>query len=347
MRYKSNNRILILATIFSDWSLFLLLLYVSFIYVNGSFYLKKKDIFSCIVVIVIAFIYTAYGLSRTDPLFVIKNSLIFWLLPTLYFIRGYSLPKKTIDVMILVLFAQCFVVIVLHLIGFNVYNRVGAFSYFLGYYSGGGTVVSFRFYSYKLVLLMALIFIRFLYFKHSPERSYFGLISSVVISGSKALALSLVLALSLLVMKTKGARKLILFVVVFCAMSVMSASFPIFSLIMAVFDVNDASNETRLTVYRILLGDPWSILIGNGFGYPLPSNLIRDAARPYGFEISYLSYLHKIGLSLVWISWIISKQLKVKGVVALIPIWIAALGNPTLSHLYNIFLIAIIIGLRK
>jgi len=347
MKRKINTAIIVAATIFSDWSALLLPLYLSFVFINGTFKLKKRELFPFVSLILIAIIYSYLGFMKTETIFVIKNSLIFWLLPTIFLIKNYQVSLRVINLLIRILYTQCLIVIALHLLGVDVYNREGMFSFMLGYYSGGGTVVLFRFYSYKLVLLMSLIIIRFTYFKYSPERSFLNLLVSVLISGSKALSLSLVSSLVALIRKTNGMRKIILLTVVLFVMLGASVFYPIVPLILAAFDPSDVSNETRLSVYQTLLLDPVSLMIGNGFGHPLPSSLIRDPARPYGYEISYISYMHKIGLFLFYVAWVLARKLDLKGLLALMPVWLAALGNPTLSHLYNLFLFSIIIGSRK
>jgi len=347
MKRKINTAILVAATIFSDWSTLLLPLYLSFVFINGTFKIKKRELFPFISLILIAIIYSYFGFMKTEAIFVIKNSLLFWLLPTLFLIKNYQVSIRLINLLIRILYAQCLIVISLHILGVNVFNREGIFSFLLGYYSGGGTVVLFRFYSYKLVLLMSLIIIRFTYFEYTPERSFLSLLGSVVISGSKALALALVTSLATLISKAKGARKIVLLIIISGILTALMIFYPIIPLILAVFNPNDISNETRLNVFQTLMLDPLDLIIGNGFGHPLPPALIRDTTRPYGFEISYISYMHKIGLSLFYVAWALVRKLGLKGVFATTPVWLAALGNPTLSHLYNIFLFSMIIGFRK
>lgn len=335
------------ATFSSDSSPALLLTFIVFLIKNFRASAPASKTFAFLVTLLIFLIYFSFGLYQSPVTHVLKNGLFFALLPFCFMFRLDFVTLRFLNSLIMVLSFQLIGTVALHFLGLNVFHRDDWFSWMFGYYSGGGTVVSLRFYSYKVVLLMSLIFMRMLYFKYSYARNLVGLLFSVVISGSKALALALVLAVRILYRSAPRKQRWsyrISLLIVFCFFSLW---FPFIDLFLAVFDPNDISNETRLSVLSVLFLDPYDLIVGNGFGFSLPQNLIRDLDRPYGYEISYVSYMHKMGLSLFVVFWLVSSHINLRGILALSPILIAALGNPTLSHLYNLMFLIMIMAVRR
>jgi hypothetical protein len=59
------------------------------------------------------------------------------------------------------------------------------------------------------------------------------------------------------------------------------------------FSADDVSNAVRYSQLNDLIDD--IVPLGKGLGAEVPGN-IRDDERPYGFELSYVNLIHKLGI---------------------------------------------------
>ncbi|MDC1414098.1 hypothetical protein N8335_04490, partial [Amylibacter sp.] len=296
----------------------------------------------------IVFSYTLIGLKSFPVDHVLRNSLFFYVIPLASLLNVASfVNKRYINTLIAIIVVQVLIVVMLDFLGIEVFRREGWFEKLFGYYTSGGTVVNNRFFNYKFTILLSLIFIRL---KLQSEKMYaidlLLIACAIILSGSKGIVLAALYPFFRLISFTSLKFNYKSLIVVVSAIFILANVFPLAHLIHAVFDQTDISNVTRLSV-AVSLFDEGSILWGHGFGASLPPELIRDGTRPYGFEISYISYFHKMGIFFIILCFLIIILLGVEAILLTLPIWISALGNPTLTHLMNFLLVYLAVCIVK
>ncbi|MEQ7800900.1 hypothetical protein ABDJ41_13940 [Pedobacter sp. ASV1-7] len=88
-------------------------------------------------------------------------------------------------------------------------------------------------------------------------------------------------------------KKIIFFLVLLVILVVLLLSFGYFNIITATFDNKDEANIRRYEQLFYLLQD--LTIWGKGLGAVIPG-YSRNLDKPYGFELSYLSLIHKFGI---------------------------------------------------
>lgn len=287
------------------------------------------------------------GLQSYPVDHVLKNSLFFFILPLIALLKpGRYINKNFIELLIKIIVLQVSMVVVLDYLGVDVYNRSDWFQKVFGYYRSGGTVVETRFHSYNFTILLCLVFMRI---KIQERLSFIDvlLISfCVYLSGSKGIVLAAFLPFLGFIHKKDvkfSFRKSLSIVFI---LVVMFLIFPLVGVIRATFDPEDISNATRLAVSAKLIIDP-SNIFGNGFGASLPSEYVRSGTSPYGFEISYVSYYHKLGVVFIALCVLMITIFGTQTLFLTAPVWISALGNPTLTHLANLLLLYLALSVAE
>ncbi|WP_340300690.1 hypothetical protein [Roseobacter sp. HKCCD5988] len=335
MRIFIKN-ILLSSVVASDWVLFSALSSLSLFLVGLKTKISVARYLILFIWYAIIIVFTIKGLNESPWQHVLKNSLFFYIIPLASLLRtGTFFSKRFVNLLILIIVGQCVVVVALHSMGYEVFQRDGWFVKFFGLYSSGGTVVGNRFYNYNFTLLMCLIFMK-VALQHNSLKlvDVLIIIFSIVFSGSKGIVLSgFVLVCYIILADVKKINFLKIFTIISCV-SVFANFFPLYDLFLATFDPSDISNVTRLTVTLSLIQNTLTIW-GEGFGASLPQELIRDVSRPYGFEISYVSYYHKLGIFFVLLMLLFQLLFGTRCIWYALPIWVTALGNPTLTHLMN------------
>ena len=328
------------SVITSDW-LFLSMLSCSSVLSLGiQRRLEFVKVVSLLLWYTILISYTLKGLYSYPLLHVVKNSLFFYLIPAAALLRtGGFFNARFINVLISLIVLQCLVVVFLHFLGVEVFRREDWFTKLLGFYTSGGTVVNSRFYSYNFTILMSLIFMRIALQNNVVKLlDILLLIFAIVLSGSKGIVLAAFFLCMILVWKNLKKFNWMKIIITTFVVVVFTMYFPIYQLFMAVFDTSDISNVTRLQISYYLIESKLTIW-GEGFGASLPDGFIRDSTRPYGFEISYISYYHKLGIFFILLSMIMITLFGIQSLLYTLPIWLSALGNPTLTHLMNFIIL--------
>jgi hypothetical protein len=324
----------------SDWLAASALSVLSLLSVGFRSKIPLEKLFIILIWYIIIVTFTLIGLESYPTSHVVKNSLFFYVIPIVSLLNVASfVNKRFINSLITIIVAQLLVVVIFDNLGIEVFRQEGMFVKFFGYYSSGGTVVNYRYYSYNFVLLLTLTFIRIKL--QSNKINFIDLILivfSITLSGSKGIILAAVYPfIKMISFKSLrfNMKRLIITIAVIC---IFVNYFPALQLLNAVFDQDDISNITRLTVAAQLI-DGFNSIWGNGFGASLPPELIRDFTRPYGFEVSYVSYYHKMGIFFLILCFMIIILIGFESILLTLPIWISAAGNPTLTHLMNFFLV--------
>lgn len=334
------KNILRMSVIASDWLVFSAFSSSSIFLTGFLTRIHLKKIMSLLVWYAIVTCYTLIGFAAYPTDHVVKNSLFFFLIPLASILNaGKFFNPSLIDILIAIIVLQILLVVALHFGGLEVFHRKGWFTKALGFYTSGGTVVNMRFYSYNFTILMCLVFMRIRMQGHRIKVvDMLLIVFAIYLSGSKGIVLAafypffrLITSKSIII----NGKQLIAIISI---LTVTFLYFPLAKLIGAIFDPSDISNITRLAVTASLF-DGELTAWGNGFGASLPEYLIRDTTRPYGFEISYVSYFHKLGFFFIIIMGLMLYLYGLNVLLLTLPIWTSALGNPTLSHLMNFVLL--------
>jgi hypothetical protein len=188
-----------------------------------------------------------------------------------------------------------------------------------GSYIGGSSTGQIRMYSVAQIVgfpLFSVAFTRLVIAKNKLSTSYstpkmnstmaaflYFVLSgavTVIMPASKGFMLAALVILSVIIAswpyrkRWRISIKKILLGIVFAAIffGVLIASGYI-NIALVIFAQNDEGNITRFLQLSHLLAD--INLVGQGLGAVVPGN-VRDVDRPYGFELSYINLIHKLGI---------------------------------------------------
>jgi hypothetical protein len=316
------------------------------------------------------FIIFIYGISialinNNEPTYIINNSAGFF---TLLFILSYNkyynliFNTKFLKLISLTIFFQIIIsFLIVLLTDFEVYNSENyIITTFLGDFKGGSSTGHFRLFSVKSVISIYFSLILYVYYLEKKEyfNSFLFLFFSfilVILLASKGMITGYFFLLLFSFVFTKKSINLVIFLtILMLTFLVFFIQLDLFLLITATFDKNDIANANRLQQINYLFKSGFPF--GKGFGALIASEDIRSDTSPYGFELSYYSYFHKLGLFLLFFIfyplYIFLKILymrffnKISNIDFSIILFsflyiMPSVGNPLLFHPYHTFLIVI------
>ena len=319
---------------------------------------------------ILFFIFLTFGITTAlinlNKLnYIINNSAGFF---TLLFILSYNkyfnliFNEKFLKIIAITIFLQILTALFLELFAnFNTYNNDNFFVLtLLGDFKGGSSTGHFRLFSLKIII--AIYFFIILFVVNLSKRYFFQstlyLICSfilVILMASKGLITGYLFLLFIFFISIKKTIKIsLVFLIIFLLFLYLSIQFNLFLLISATFDKDDISNSIRLQQTNYLLKD--GLPFGKGFGALIKSESFRSESSPYGYELSYYSYFHKLGLIILFFilypAYIFIKNLKfiLFKEISLIDFSIVlfsflyimpSIGNPVLFHPFHTFLFVI------
>ena len=318
-------------------------------------------IFSCI------FIYgIIIGILNNNQFnYIVNNSAGFF---TLIFILSYSkyynliFNIKFLKIIALTIFFQ--IVISFLLVFFTnieVYNSENyLLKTLLGDFKGGSSTGHFRLFSVKSIISIYFFLIIYVFYLEKKEyfKSFLYLFFSfilVILLASKGMTTGYLFLLLISLFYIKKSIKLIFFIIIlFIIFLIFFIQFDLFLLITATFDKDDIANANRLQQINYLFKSGFPF--GRGFGALIESESFRSESSPYGFELSYYSYFHKLGLFILFFIFyplfLFIKNLYMRilkkisfldfSIVLFSFLYIMpSIGNPLLFHPYHTFLIII------
>jgi len=241
---------------------------------------------------------------------------------------------------------------------FNTYNNDNFFVLtLLGDFKGGSSTGHFRLFTLKIIISIYFLLILFVInlIKRKYIYSILYLISSfilVIIMASKGLITGYIFLLFIFFIFIKKSLKLSFVIfIIFLFFLYLSIEFNLFLLLSATFDKDDISNSIRLQQTNFLLKD--GMPFGKGFGALIKSESFRSESSPYGYELSYYSYFHKLGLIILFfiiypiyifiknLKYIIYKEISIINFSLILFSFIyimPSIGNPVLFHPFHTFL---------
>ena len=327
----------------------------------------NKDIANIFLIFSSIYIYgiSIALLNNNELTYIINNSAGFF---TLMFILSYNkyynliFNIKFLKLVSITIFLQIIISFLIVLFtDYEVYNSKNyIITSFLGDFKGGSSTGHFRLFSVKSVISIYFFLILYIYYLEKKEYffSFLFLLFSfilVILLASKGMITGYIFLLLISFVFTKKSLKLIFFIsFLFFIFLLLFIQLDLFLLITATFDKNDIANANRLQQINYLFKSGFPF--GKGFGALIESEDIRSESSPYGFELSYYSYFHKLGLFflffIVYPSYLFMKNLYMKlfNKISLINFSIVlfsflyimpSVGNPLLFHPYHTFLIVI------
>jgi hypothetical protein len=327
----------------------------------------NKDIISFFLFFSIIYIYgiSIALINNNVPSYIINNSAgFFTLLFILSYNKYYSLifNLKFFKLISLTIFCQIIISFIIVLFtDFEVYNSKNyIITTFLGDFKGGSSTGHFRLFTVKSVISIYFSLIIYVYYLEKKEYviSFLFLFFSfilVILLASKGMITGYFLLLLISFIFSKKSISLVLFIsILIIIFLVFFIQLDLFLLITATFDKNDIANANRLQQINYLFKNGFPF--GKGFGALIESEDIRSDTSPYGFELSYFSYFHKLGLFLLFFIiypfYIFLKILYMKffnkisnidfSIILFSFLYIMpSVGNPLLFHPYHTFLIVI------
>ena len=327
----------------------------------------NKDVINFFLFFSIIYIYgfSIAIINNNEPTYIINNSAGFF---TLLFILSYNkyynliFNIKFLKLISITIFFQIIVSFLIVLFtDFEVYNSKNyIITTFLGDFKGGSSTGHFRLFSVKSIISIYFSLIIYVYYLEKKEflNSFLFLFISftlVILLASKGMITGYIFLLIISFIFTKKSISLVFFIsFLLLLFLLLFIQFDLFLLITATFDKNDIANANRLQQINYLFKSGFPF--GKGFGALIESEDIRSDTSPYGFELSYYSYFHKVGLFLLFFIiyplYIFLKNLYMKfcnkisnidfSIILFSFLYIMpSVGNPLLFHPYHTFLIVI------
>jgi hypothetical protein len=350
-----------LLLVFSDSRLYLYCIFALILFFNLKFVLAefRRSKFFILLIFCTSLYGIILGLLRSNGFsYIFSNAastLFLLLLPIVKFYSNILLSVRFLKVVMFTLFVQFVIVLFMSFgLSIDVYNsKSETFTAFLGYFSGGGSIGGVRFYSIKAILGFS--FSILLAINYINKSKYLAIIYIsfslffVLVMLSKGLVVgAFLIYIGLLWKSLKSFSGVFILLFFGFTLYYIQTQIDIFGVAKAAYDSEDVSNVTRFEQIDTLLSEGFPF--GKGYGASI-SSLVRDEDSPYGFEISFLSYWHKIGVFFFFYMFILvylflnnlyifltrnglNSLVVLSSLIYVIP----ALGNPTLFHISSVYL---------